>query len=238
MSVTVDQSTLGQNGVDSAGFVVLTTTQPVAAGATILLWFSWEAPTGQAFDGLGGGSLTWDSHVISASLLGDYNFGYSIAYAPSGLAASTAITFSVDAVAPNVLLFGSSFNGILDTSPIDDDGHNENSAPPANAVWDCGALTTTTPGLVAACGMEAQDASRSSVPLTNYIETHQFARGTDDTWTAVYRITTASGSYTPGGTWDNASDNGWGSVGVALKEGLPPGPEKQSFYVARRRGYR
>jgi len=225
VAITVDQATLGQNGVDSAGFIVLTTTQPVATGATILLWFSWESPTGQAFDGLGGGGLTWDPHVISASLTGDYNIGYAVAHAPSGLAAATAITFSVDTVAPNVLLFGSSFNGVLSTSPIDDDNHNEDSAPPANDTWDGGVLTTTASGaLVAACCFEAQDAARSSVPLTDYIETHQWARGTDDTWTAVYRIAGAAGSYTPGGTWDNASDNGWGAVGVALKAGATGDP--------------
>jgi len=235
VAATVDQATIGQNDSDSAATLDLTTTQPVAAGATILIWWSFEHSVAQTFTSVAGGGLTWDSHEISNSLIGNYVIGYSIARAPTGLAAGSTITITVSAAAPNLLLFGSSFNGVLSASPIDDDNHRENAAPAANAVWDCGALTTTQAGdVVAACCIEAQDAARSSVPLTDYFETHQFARGTDDTWTAVYRIVGAAGNYTPGGTWDNASDNGWGAIGVALKaapeEEIPTTPGYWRLY--------
>jgi len=81
---------------------------------------------------------------------------------------------------------------------------NNNGSASFVSTWSSGAVTTTDPAaIVRGCAIANSSSATSNTPNANYPETYD--EGIGRTGVVVARVTSATGSYTPIGTWVGAT---------------------------------
>jgi hypothetical protein len=187
----------------AASSVSLTTTATAAAGSKIIVFAS-------CFDALGAladvgisasaGGLTWGLDLMSANG-DDWIFVWS-ADAPSGLPSGTVITmdfFNGVSSPTNVnarVMAAVSFVGLASGLAT-----LASSSAVGTTSWSGGSITTVVAdSLLIGFGM-VDGAQTAFTPAAGYTEIHDWIGATDnESWESIYRIASATGTYTAGGS--------------------------------------
>lgn len=216
MGATLDQANLGENGSDvSSDNITLTLPNAAAAGSVIVVGFMWASSSFFSAT-VSGGGLTWSSMLAYDIGPGNHQRAICIAYAPSGLAASTVLTVTFTGAVTQKQVCASSWLGVHSSLTVEDtDVFNED--PPAdNPTWSL-SLTTLTPGALLVAVSEAA-ALGNNTPAGSAVETHQFDLVVaTNTFVMEYIVAGAAGVHTIGGQWDTPAFNGVGHNAIALK---------------------
>jgi hypothetical protein len=178
--------------------MTMTTTAPAAAHTRVFAFVTWNA-TG-TITSVSGGGLTWtvDRQAQDSA---DNHGAIVSADAPAGLASGTVITATFSGLVGHGLIAAASFSGISPTSPPD--GTNS-STQSGVATWSASVTTANANDLVIA--WSAIDADTTSTPTAPSVEIHDFGDIDLYAWgTSAYRIASAAGTTTVGGTWGRSS---------------------------------
>lgn len=218
MAIAHDQD-LGTGGDDTSGTTaVLTTTNAVAAGGFITVYVTWFDFSANTLSSVSGGGLTW--HIDKQQLTGSMSLGIASAQAPSGLAASTAITATYSGSEFGFrYIAGDSWTGVATSSPVD-------GTPPAihadsSTAWTSNNYTISNSGsLLIALAGEVQ-AAMTSTPTSPAVELQDFTGATSagSSMTVAYRMPGATGSFAVAGTW--SATTGTGNAGTIAVAYLP-----------------
>jgi hypothetical protein len=218
VTIAVDQSLGNANGGGgNQSQVQLTTSQAAAAGSKIFLGIGHfrNTVTGVTDNGAG---LTWVSLAEPAD--GSNAMALFEADAPPGLASGTTITATFSAantLSPQIC--AASFTGVTTGSTTDGGAV---TATGSGLTWSPGPITTTfADSVIDAVAKGGAGADNTSTPDLNYNELYDFGFGTGDFITMIYRIVSATGTYTPGGTWSGSVPS-YASAGVAFDAAAPP----------------
>ena len=207
----------------------LTTAAAAAAGSRIIVFMGWIDSAAE-LTGFSGGGLSWVVDHTETSLTTGYDLAFISADAPSGLASSTNLTATFSpspAFGPGFNAY--SFTGLEDGASGYFDGVSTIDSTAADA-WTTNNLTTTNADDLL-LAMSFQTDRPNNAPVGAATELVQFtAEGTN--FVAVeYRIVSATGTYSRGGTWS-------GGAAVFIQDNLlvaykapfvppVPGPELQ-----------
>jgi hypothetical protein len=210
VAIALDKSLGSANGGGgNQSQVQLTTSQAAAAGSKIFVAVGHfrNAVTGVSDNGPG---LTWSQ--VSEVANGSNYISLYMADAPSGMASGTVIT--VTFAAANTLspqICAASWTGVV-TGTTTDGGAKTGTG--SGTGWSTAGITTTNADALVVCaGKGGAGADNTDTPLTNYLELYDFGFGTGDFITLMYRIVSATGTYTPGGTW--AGSSSWAAASAA-----------------------
>ena len=221
MAVTLDKATLGTvNSAGDSGTVVLTTTAAVSSNAFIVLGvMAYEGTT--TLSSVSGGGLTWSvdkTQIAGTSAIG---LGIASAQAPSGLASSTAITFTFsDAAGGPRVAGGFSLFGVKTTSPLD--GTPPASVRTTTAAWATNSMTVEAGSVLVALQF-AENTDTSNTPTSPALQAWEllvpagpFSMRMD------YDVRSSAGSASIAGTMGAASVAGNIVVAYLAAEEIPP----------------
>lgn len=217
MAIAFDAQ-LGSNQVAAtATTITLTTANTVASGGFIVLLVGNFITGTPVVSSVSGGGLTWAvDKTVKNSQLG---IGLASAQAPAGLASGTVLTATYSATTTSRGISGVSFTGIATSTPVD---ATASATPATGTAWNGGGVVTTNANdVVVGAAMGDAGAGTTSTPGAGWTEVPTTAGdfnsgASGDSWTLVYQIVAATGTYTPSGTW-LASQTTNGGVGVAYK---------------------
>lgn len=222
MAITLDALLGTGKGHNVAG--TLSTTNPVAAGAQLIVVVGRFDSAGGTMS-LAGGGLTWATdHNLSSGSLRDYVFRAPV---PAGLAASTVLTLTSSAPATTDMLFGAlSLLGIDSANPVS----GFNGAAAATAAWSSGSITANNGDAIVGGAFEDGSATDTSTPTSPGVEAWDFNDATQtEAETGVYKLSVA-GTDSVDGTWATAVSHL--AIGVAYKAAAAGAAV--SFFIPRR----
>lgn len=220
MSILIDQPSIGEFSLDTAGSTIqLTTDHAVAPNGFIVLAVQWVA-SGPTLSGVAGGGLTWA--IDAQGTPSSSGIAWVSAQAPAGLGAGALLTATLSGSTTGArVLVGSSFTGVKPTSARDVAGTAQ--AVSAAKPWTTGNLTLQTGSVLVglASGLTTDGTSAITAPS---IETHDVTGGAGSyDFTTGYRIEPAGGVVAVAGAF-SVNQTG-GALGVAyLADPNPPGP--------------
>jgi hypothetical protein len=226
---------LGTNQQKASGSTLaLTTTNTVTAGETIILAFGWWNPGGPTIASASGGGLTWRVDLTGTAGSANLHAGWVSAYAPSGLASSTAITVTLTgSVAGDLSVIGYSLTGVASTSHL---GLSGVTSSAAGTTWSSGSRAVGAGSiLVAAAYEEGAGGNSSSTPPSTHLGAVNIS-GSSTLLVAAARIEAGDTPIATTGTWDaSASASGVGYAEYlpagAAAASLPPSPARPSLYL-------
>ena len=198
----------------------IVTSQPIAVGATAFL-FAWAYdPVATVVDGTFGG-LTWTTRKHHGpGFDGGSHLTILSAPAPAGLAASTSITvpFSTGVdFGPG--LFICSFTGVTATVNAE-----SSVAENFDEAWITPNVVTTVPDTLLFGFAVSSAAVQSNTPHADYPERADWYAQGENRAAVVSRIVSASGTYTPRGTWATDVDMNI-CMGIAFEAAAEAAPE-------------
>jgi hypothetical protein len=225
MAIAADVLALGSDSEDGSDTTfALTLDAAVASGATILLAFqAGDVTVSSVTDDGAGGSLTWTQMKTEIGLRRIWLYR---AHAPSGRASGVVITVTFATATTFKSGVASSFTGITGTSP--EDVASTSWATTNLTNWISETITTVTANTIIV-GVAETDGigTPTNVATGGYTEANEIGIAAQVSLAMVYQIVSATGSYTPEGTW-SASQTGATQTFItgALKEdaGGPPPP--------------
>jgi hypothetical protein len=210
VAIAFDQQLGNNHSNPAATTIALTTANTVASGGFIVMQVDWFVAAG-TLSGVSGGGLTWsiDKQIKNGSV----SNALVSAQAPSGLAASTVITATLSASSVSLGISAISFTGVATSAPVDITA----SATSTSTSWTGGTVATLNANDVVVGSCMGDDGSdTTSAPNGTWTEpltAGDFnSAGNGDSYTMVYQIVSATGNYTPGGTWGVTNTN----AGVAV----------------------
>lgn len=216
----------GNGGGGFVASVTVTTTAAVTAGNLIIVAVGWYGATVTAT--MSGGSLTWTQHKNQQGAA-DTNYHCAIfsAQAPAGLVITTVLTCSFSASCVNTMICAAQCSGLATSSVVDTTGGANTSA--TSTAWGTGNVTTSNANdlLFGACTIDALITDTATSPAT---ELHDFQNAAANvSMTTVYRIVSATGTYSMAGTLSSsvslervapivAFSDGGGGGGATVKQ--------------------
>jgi hypothetical protein len=195
----------------------LTTGNAVASGGFITLLVGWFGAG--SLSSVTGGSLTWSIDKTIAN--GSVHIALVSAQAAAGLASATVLTANYSASVTSRAVAGCSFTGIVSSAALD---ATASATPAAGTAWNCGGVITTNANdVVVGVVMGDAGAGTTSTPAGGWTEVPATAgdfndNAAGDSWTMVYQIVSATGTYTPSGTW-GISETTAGASGAYMAAG-------------------
>jgi hypothetical protein len=223
MAIALDVANLGTNSEDgSDANVTLTTTSTTAAAATIVLAIRGRGTSVNSVVDNGPG-LTW-TQIAVATDVGGNNIWLFRAYSSSAFSSGTVITVTFAAAIAFKFLGASSFTGITNTSP--EDAAATTRQIQDETTWNGAAITTVTADTVVIGLAETGGVGTpTSTPGGSFLEALDFGIAAQEAMTLVYRIVSATGTYTPTGTWSSPqSGSQQVHISTALKAAAGGGP--------------
>lgn len=216
-------------GGSSATTLAVTTTGTASAGSRVYIVTGWYT-TGVTASASGGG-LTWvNDGTFTNTTDANYRAAVLSADAPSGLAASTSLTVTYSSAAFARALSCFYFTGVATGASGYLDGAVVGASGTA-AGWATASLTTANADdvLVGASWIDLRLTSDTAGGSFTEIVDFQDA-GNGSTFTSLYRIVAATGSYAASGTW-GAGAQPWTAVMAGYKAaggggGGSPTPEQ------------
>ena len=220
MAIALDANLGTLNQDSSSTTIALTTTNAVAAGATILLGIT-SFETSGTLTGVSGGGLTWSIDKQGRPASNSQFQAIVSAYAPSGLASSTVITATWNAAQIARNIGGTSFTGIKTSSPVDGTPTGPTLVEGA-AGWSTPSYTIQAGSMIfAVCFSE--NTALGSTPTGPSLEAWEINNaGGPYGSVANYRIESSAGSYTVAGTWGATANHS--NVAVAYLAGAVANP--------------
>lgn len=202
MTIVIDQANIGEAGIDSSATTIpFTTSQTVAAGATISVQVTWGNAT-VTLTSVTGGSLTWTIDKQSVGGLGNQGCAFVRAPAPAGLVSGTVLTANYSAATVGRGISGTSLLGVDAVSPLD-----TSSGPTdfnSTTAWTT-ASTAIAAGSILLGLAHCSSTNDTSTITSPSIEAHDFGGGAGTFGHTVgYRIETSGGSFTVAGTWSGS----------------------------------
>jgi hypothetical protein len=201
--------------------MVYTTSAVVAANCWIFLIVDWVFS--DSLTSITGGGLTWTAVQARPNPIRDPRNAVVRAWAPSGLASSTAITLTwTGGDIANKQVIGCSFSG-GDASSFD----SAITAASGNSTALSLSYTTDTDGelIIASAGHETGAADTPTSPATEIVEDTT----TGATFLGLWRTQTTAGAGTIAGTWTFAGE--WGIMGIRMN---PAGAIATAPFIPRR----
>jgi hypothetical protein len=193
------------------------TTSAAASNSKIIVVVGWWLNSADDISSVSGGGLTWNVDVKTGTAASGDKLAIVSADAPSGLASGTTITANfASALSGGRAIAAMSFTGVATGTSYD--GTN-NTHVTATANWTGGSLSTSNAtDLIVGFGLaDGAAGGDTSTPSTNYSEVHDWNdNSASEAWESVYRIVSALGPHTPGGTFSAGATDVWG-LGVAYK---------------------
>jgi hypothetical protein len=222
--ITVDQLTLGTNtNLSGAGQAIsLVTTQPVAAGATIVLGIVDNGDT-TPLSSVSGGGLTWtiDRNVLGGDT-GGTRIMFATALAPVGLAAGATLTASWPGgfTGNGLFIAGMSFLGMKTTSPLD------GSPPVKTSVNGITAWSTNTQAIQAGSVMvgvlSAGSTTGTNTPDSPQLESTEYDDvANSNAYVMQYRIEPNAGTYAISGVFSATANVGAANVAYLVATSVP-----------------
>ena len=212
-TIAIDQVTIGGNKQIGSGLGTtfsFTTTQPVAAGGTIVVGGGWYAVNTTVI-GVSGGGLSWTIDKQASQVVNSYDWLAS-AYAPAGLAAGTTITVTYGLSIGYPTIGGLSFTGIAPAAPVV--GTALGPTEVATAGWSTGSYAISGPAAIVALNY-SEGVVTGNTPTSPSIESGEQVTAADQAHVIEYRIEPTAGSFSVAGAWNAASTNT--TIGVAYK---------------------
>lgn len=208
MAVTLD-TTLGTGAAAGSATITLTTTNPVAAGGTIIAIigrFNSAAPTATLSVTTTGG-LTWtQDHTLTS---GNIRTSLFRAHAPAGLAASTAIVWTQSAATGDLMVGAGSFLGVDTSGPT-----AFNGASSLTTAWTSTSVAAASGNFLVG-GSFGDGFVGSSTPTGPAVELFDVnSAGQSEMITAAYKLSVA-GSDLIAGTWSGTLDSATVAVAYA-----------------------
>ena len=194
MSVTQDQF-LGHGNAAASATCTLTTAQPVAAGAVIVVWAGRFDPTASNDMTLTGGGLTWTKRVNTQ--VGNFRLCGWTAPAPAGLASGTVLTNTMPGT-PDSLMTAESLLGVDTAGTF---LTNQNSG--TGTGWSCGSVTPTDGDAV--CGSVWTDGLVGTSTATVGTEWDDFNVAGQSESMAANHLLSTSGAVNLAGTWSGST---------------------------------
>lgn len=213
---------LDANLGSSSASTTLTTTSAAAASSRIIVFVAYADPT-ETCTGATGGGLTWvvDKQALAASQNGQVIMS---ADAPAGLASSTVITPTFTGTGADFVntIAAASFTGLA-TGAAGYIDTTSTAVADFEEVWATNNLVTTNADDLLVAISSSIGVAGSNTPTAPAVEIHDVAG--DGKNATEYRIVSATGTYTLGGTWSIAVGEQL-NIGAAYKAaaGAAAGP--------------
>ena len=208
MAIAVDQASLfaPAQATGSSTTIAGTTNVVVASGATIFVAVAAGDTSVTVADNSGNGyTYTQIATVLDANNLRIWLFR---AYATNGLASGTVITATFGAAQIDRMLGASSFTGIASSSPEDVAATTRDST--GETSWNSASITTlNADDVVIGLARTSGAGSPTDVPGSPFLELLDWTlSGAQSSVTLIYRIVSATGTYTPNGVWSTSQTGG------------------------------
>jgi hypothetical protein len=194
----------------------LTTTSTASAGSTIIVTMRSCACTSAPTNTLTvtGGGLSWSTDVTFRYNSNNEALFVASAYAPSGLASGTTLTFTTLFNNVDAMISAQSFTGIASSSPVDTSATGVYSTI-SDTAWSSANMTTTNANDLIFGSTFFDLVTTTFTPGTGYSESNDFTANTMSI-ESVYKIVSSTGTYAASGTAVNASPSR-AQVGIAYK---------------------
>lgn len=187
--------TLGTKAQAAAGAVSLVTSSAAASGTLLCVGVGYFTTTSATLSITATGGLTWAAGTPTVS--GSLHIYLFYAYAASGLASGTTLTFTASSGTNDYLAGGASFLGMETTPTL----LASNGASATAAAWSSGSLVAGEVNLGVVVAFEdgsGTATSTSTAPVTELIDFNN--AGQSEAFTLGYNLASAS-TATLAGSW-------------------------------------
>jgi hypothetical protein len=201
MAVTLDRS-IGTGNAQGAASVTLTTSGAAASGALLVIGVGAFVTGSPTITVTGAGGLTWATATTGSS--GSLRGLLFYAFAPSGLAGSTALTVSAGAGTHDWLISGGSWLGVDISGTLANALTGFNSAAAATAAWATGTIAAGAGNLMVSSTFEDGSGTATSTTTSPALELNDFNNAAQtEALTMGYKLN-SSASDSIAGLWSSA----------------------------------